>query len=121
MRGRRFGASSERTVELLDQISFFNEVEANAEAVVNEPEPEENLQRKKKQKGKRELDLSQLPTERVIHELPEEERVCPECGGLLHPCGQEILRRELVYIPAQYKVREHIQTVYSCRQCEKTG
>lgn len=121
MRGRRFGAGSERTVELLDQISFFNEAEAYAEPTASEPEPEENLHRKKKQKGKRELDLSQLPTERVIHELPEEERVCPECGGLLHPCGQEILRRELVYIPAQYKVREHIQTVYSCRQCEKTG
>ena len=67
------------------------------------------------------MDLSGLPTERIIHELPGAEQVCPECGGLLHPCGQEVLRRELVYIPAQYKVREHIQTVYSCRQCEKTG
>lgn len=67
------------------------------------------------------MDLSGLPTERIIHELPGAEQVCLECGGPLHPCGQEVLRRELVYIPAQYKVREHIQTVYSCRQCEKTG
>lgn len=119
MQGRRFGAASERTTELLDQISFFNEAEASAEITPCEPEPEEAPQRKKKPSGKRELDLSRLPTEQVIHELPEEERVCPECGGVMHPCGQEVLRRELVYIPAQYKVREHVQTVYSCRQCEK--
>ncbi len=119
MQGRRFGAGSERTSELLDQISFFNETEASAEPSMGEPETE--TYRKKKQKGKRELDLSSLPTERIIHELPEEEQICPECGGALHPCGQEVLRRELVYIPAQYKVREHVQTVYSCRQCEKTG
>lgn len=119
MQGRRFGAGSERTSELLDQMSFFNETEASAEPSTEETETV--VYRKKKQKGKRELDLSSLSTERILHELPGAEQVCPECGGPLHPCGQEVLRRELVYIPAQYKVREHIQTVYSYRQCGKTG
>jgi len=59
--------------------------------------------------------------EQVIHELPDAEQVCPECGGPLHACGQQMLRRELVYVPAQYKVVEHIQTVYSCRHCERTS
>ena len=29
----------------------------------------------------------------VVHELPEEERVCLECGGMLHQCGQTVARR----------------------------
>ena len=44
-----------------------------------------------------------------MHGLPEEERICPECGGALHQCGQSVARRELVYVPAQYKVVELIQ------------
>jgi transposase len=31
------------------------------------------------------------------------------------------LRRELTIIPAQYKITEHVQTVYSCRDCEKSA
>ena len=65
------------------------------------------------------MDFSSLPTEQVVHELPEAERICPECGGPLHECGHSVQRRELSYIPAQYKVIEHIQTVYSCRRCEE--
>ena len=50
---------------------------------------------------------------------PQEQRCCPRCGGELHACGHSVLRRELTYIPAQYKLTEHIQTAYSCRQCER--
>lgn len=52
------------------------------------------------------------------HDLPEFEQVCPECGGRLHVMGRE-KRRELVIIPAQVKIREHIYKVYACRDCEK--
>ncbi|MCX4374141.1 MAG: IS66 family transposase zinc-finger binding domain-containing protein, partial [Dysosmobacter sp.] len=75
--------------------------------------------KRRKQAGKREMDFSGLPVEQVIHELPETECVCPECGGPLHKCGQSVLRRELVYVPAKYTVVEHIQAVYSCRCCER--
>lgn len=44
---------------------------------------------------------------------------CPECGGPLHQCGQSVLRRELGYVPAQYKVAEHIPAAYICRCCEQ--
>ena len=63
--------------------------------------------------------FSGLPVEQVIHELPEAECVCPECGGPLHQCRQSVLRRELAYVLAQYKVVEHIQAAYSCRCCEQ--
>lgn len=39
----------------------------------------------------------------------------------MHACGHEVVRRELRYVPAQYKVVEHVQTAYSCRNCEKNA
>jgi len=117
---RRFGASSEKT-QLPEQLGFFNEIEATADPSVPEPAPEQVLPRRKKQKGKREQDYSGLPTEQVVHELPEDERVCPVCGGPLHACGHEVLRREIEIIPAQVKAVEHVQTVYACRACEKNS
>ena len=119
MQGQRFGASSEQTQVLLEQFSLFNETEALADPSAAEPELEQIAYRRRKRAGKRELDFSGLPTEQIIHELRPEERVCPECGGALHQCGQSVARRELVHVPAQYKVVEHIQTVYSCRRCER--
>jgi transposase len=37
----------------------------------------------------------------------------------MHRCGHEVLRRELEVIPAQVHAVEHIQTVYSFRDCEQ--
>ena len=119
MQGQRFGASSEQTQLLSEQLCLFNEAEALADSKAAEPDLEQITYKRRKQTGKRELDFSSLPTEQVIHELPEAERVCLECGGPLHQCGQAVVRRELVYVPAQYKVVEHVQAAYSCRRCEQ--
>jgi transposase len=118
-RHHRFGASSEKTPP--GQLSLFNEAEATADPAVPEPDIEQAAPRRRKQKGKRDKDFISLPTKQVIHELPENERVCPDCGGPLHACGHTLVRRELTVIPAQYVVEEHIQTAYSCRCCERTG
>jgi transposase len=115
---RRFGASSEKT-QLPEQLGFFNEVEMTSEPDISEPE--QVLPKRRKQKGKRESDYSGLPTEKIVHELPENERVCPVCDGSMHACGHEVLRREIEIIPAQVKALEHVQTVYSCRSCEKNS
>jgi transposase len=127
MQARQFGSSSEKTVTPIpDQLSMFdepvfNEPEATADPTAPEPELEQITYRRRKQKGKREADFSGLPTEQIVHELPESERVCPDCGGAMHACGHDVLRRELTCVPAQYKVTEHVQTVYACRQCEQNS
>lgn len=105
----------------MEQLCLFNEAEALADEKAAEPDLEQITYKRRKQAGKREMDLSRLPTEQVVHELRPEERVCPECGGPLHQCGQSVLRRELVYVPVQYKVVEHVQAAYSCRHCEGTN
>ncbi len=118
MKSGKFGASSEKTVALMDQCSLFAKEEETAEP----PTPTEEITyRRKKQKGKRETDFSNFPKEEIVYELPEDERACTACGHTMHPCGSMVLRRELKYIPAVYKVVEHIQTAYSCRHCEKTS
>lgn len=121
IQGRHFGSSSEKTETISEQMSLFNEAEDAADPQEPESTLEQITYQRRKQKGKRELDFSGLPTEQVIHELPEGERFCFECGEPLHACGHDVLRRELTYIPAQYKVTEHVQTVYSCRHCERTN
>ena len=123
LRQRLFGRSSEKRIETLSdgQISLFNEAEVESLLDAQEKGHERITYTRKKPKGKRELDFSGLPVERVLYELPESGCVCPDCGNTLHACGHDVLRRELTVIPAQYKVTEHVQTVYSCRHCEATG
>jgi len=53
---------------------------------------EVNAHKRKKHKGKRDEFYNGLQTEQIVHELPESERVCPECGGDLHACGHEVVR-----------------------------
>ena len=117
LNGRVYGFSSERSAELQEQLCLF---EASSHETVRETPSEASvLCRRKKRCGKREADFSGLPVEQILHELPQEQRRCPQCGGELHACGHSVLRRELTYIPAQYKLTEHIQTAYSYRQCER--
>lgn len=117
LNGRVYGRSSERTAELQEQLCLFEA--SSCETVRETPSEASVLCRRKKRCGKREADFSGLPVEQILHELPQEQRRCPQCGGELHACGHSVLRRELTYIPAQYKLTEHIQTAYSCRQCER--
>jgi transposase len=114
---RQFGASSERSDIDLRQLSLFGELGA---APPPEPETEEITHRRKKQKGKRESDLSGLPVERIEYELDESERVCPECGETMRGIGVDV-RRELKLIPAKVVVVEHAAHTYACRNCEKNG
>jgi transposase len=112
---RRFGASSERT-EVPEQLGLFDE----AEVLADEPESTQvAAHTRKKRKGKREELYENLQTEQVVHELPEDQRICSICGGPLHVCGHEVIQREVKVIPAQVMAVEHVQTVYGCRKCEQ--
>lgn len=119
---RLYGASRENTPACVGQTSLFNEVEATADAKEVEPELERVIAHtRKKQVGKRDEFYEGISAEQVVHELPGNERICPTCGGDLHACGHSVLRRELEIIPARVRAVEHVQTVYSCRNCEKTA
>lgn len=112
---RKFGASSEKTHP--DQLSFFNEAEATADAEVPEPTVETITYNRKKKRGVRDLKLENLPTETIEYRLSTEEQVCSCYANPLHEMSTEV-RRELDVIPAQVKVKNHVRYVYSCRHCE---
>jgi len=113
---RRFGASSEKSE--YDQLTIFNEAEATADAKEPEPDLTEIVRHYRKRKR---LVNDRLPedlqVETVEYGLPADEQVCPECNGNLHVMGTDT-RREIVIIPAQVKIREHIRKTYACRGCE---
>jgi len=57
-----------------------------------------------------------LPRVEVVHDLPEEEKVCG-CGCQLSRIGEEV-SEQLDIIPARMQVIRNIRPKYACRQCE---
>jgi transposase len=58
-----------------------------------------------------------LPRKRVLHDVPLEQRLCPDCGEQRRPIGEEI-REQLEYVPASLLVLQHVRPKYACAACE---
>jgi len=58
-----------------------------------------------------------LPRERRVHEIPPEQRACPECGQERSPIGEEI-SEQLDYRPASLFVVEQVRIKVACRHCQ---
>ena len=114
---RLYGPSSEQ-VTPGQEAFLFNEAEACASPELPDPQTETVTYTRRKTKGKREQQLADLPVEEIEYELPEEEQICPECAGTLHPMGVDT-RQEIKVIPAQVVLVKHNRAKYSCRNCER--
>jgi len=76
-RHKQYGASSEQTYPT--QMSIFNEAEASANLAQPEPEiTEVKAHYRKRTRLTTDKLPEDLPVEVIEHELPEEERNCPE-------------------------------------------
>lgn len=60
---------------------------------------------------------SNLPRERVAHDIPESQKIC-RCGNLRCKIGEEVTE-QLEYVPANYKIIEHVRFKYGCALCEE--
>jgi transposase len=69
----------------------------------------------RKKRGRKPLP-PELPRDKIIHDLPEEEKTCA-CGTAMNCIGQEVSEK-LHYVPAQLRVEQHIRYKYACRECE---
>jgi transposase len=116
---RLYGRSSEKIDP--KQMALFTEMLKKLEAQNPPAEPPATAPTPPavphKGHGRRRIPDS-VPRERVIHDLPEDEKPCPCCGQMREVIGQEV-SEQLDIEPAKLKVIEHVRLKYACKACEK--
>jgi transposase len=121
LKSQLFGRSSEKTpVEETspDQGWLFNEAEALAKAAESAPVNLTIPAHERGKGGRKKLSAS-LPRVDVIHDLPDDQKICATDGTALTRIGEEI-SEQLDYQPAQVRVLRNIRPKYACPCC-KTG
>jgi transposase len=108
----KFAASSEKSFNL----SLFDEDEEELETESSPQKETVTYTRTKPNRKNKNIDTSELEREINQIDLDESEKVCA-CGCLLKKFGEEI-KEELVFVPAKYKVIEHVRFKYTCRNCD---
>jgi len=84
-------------------------------------EPESELRRVKRRKGRRSLaNFENLPVNTYVYELSAEERLCPSCGVERKEIGSE-KSWQIEYIPGHFERLEHVRKKYACPSCEAQG
>ncbi len=127
---QRFGRHTEKLSQIAGQGSFdengvlyFNDTEAIADACPDPEEPTvESATRKRtsRPKGKKDLDLKDLPVVVLpTNDVSEEDRI--KAFGSLDNCRrmEDAVYRRLIYIPAGWKVEEAHVAVYCSRSGER--
>jgi transposase len=126
---RRFTGRSAEKVDAHQMALFEKLLEELAPTIpptpttpVTEPAPETPSATAKHNgagHGRRKIPAD-LPRERVIHDLPEDQKLCPCCGKMRSIIGKEV-HEKLDWEPAKIKVIEHVRLTYACRACEQAA
>ena len=115
----KFGKSSKKAIGgQLSLFDVFNEAETFRAPIQSEPPQESIIPEHKRRKAKKGSKFNDIPVEVVEYKLDDSEQVCDNCHSPLTVMKKEI-RKELVVVPAEVKVIEHVTYVYSCRNCDK--
>jgi transposase len=119
LRHKIFGRRSERfSEEELKQSVLFNEAENTPDVPTQAEATVEVAAHQRAKRGRRPLP-SDLPRVEVVHDIPEDEKIC-SCGAPLVRIG-EATSEKLDFIPVQLKVIRHIRPKYACKKCEGLG
>jgi len=116
----RFGSSSEKSLPDASQLSLFGDPQEPAVIDTPKDETETVSYTRRKRIGKRAEDLSKLPLEVIEYDIPESERVCPECGDIIIEIGVET-RDEIKIVPPQVIHVQHRRKVCKCFKCDKNS
>jgi transposase len=93
----------------------------NPEDVPRGSEPEEELRRVRRRKGRRNLaNFENLPVTTHVHELSPEQRACPCCGVERKEIGQED-SWQIERIPGRFERIHQVRKKYACLRCETHG
>jgi len=107
---QRYGHKSERLDE--NQLFLFAVERAGTGQPVPPEPPAAASKPKPEGHGRQRLPQS-LKRRRVVYDLTEQERQCPQCQGALRHIGEEISER-LEYVPASLEVIEEVCQKYAC-------
>lgn len=121
-RKKAFGTSSEKSrEELIGQMNLlFDEAELYLAIESKEIASVAGYTRKKRADSVEGILPENVPVEVVEHRLPESKLECPQCGTTMTEIGKDV-RRSLVIVPAQVKIREDWFFTYACPKCKLDG
>ena len=115
----RYGPKRERVDE--NQLFLFAAaLVQSGQAAAPGPKPEppgpaaDGTPAKRQGHGRQTLPKS-LPRQRVVFDLGEHQRRCPQCQGELKLIGEEVCQR-LEYVPASFQLIEEACQKYACAQ-----
>jgi transposase len=116
--------------KLQDQLFGRKSETASAQDRSNRLEGEEDQDsssppkrgQRKDRPGPARRDYSHLPVVEDLRELPEDQRVCPQCGEALSPSGTEDSEQIEIEVKAYRRVirRRRYQRTCSCANCPRT-
>ena len=118
LQAKLFTPKSEKLKQLVssEQLSLFLEEDPESSPEDGEQDEEEIIYKRRKKSGRKPIP-AYLPRREILHDLPEEKKIC-ECGSCLTRIGEDITE-ELEYIPPELEVLRHIRPIYTCKPCEK--
>jgi transposase len=102
--------------EMLKQLE---EAKSTAQLPTEKEKPIEPKKEKAGKKGHGRKPLpAHLPRKRIEHDIPQEERICANCGNDRICIGME-KSEQLEYVPASLFVQENVYLKYACKHCEE--
>lgn len=119
-----YGRSTEQTssLDIEGQMSLFDEAEMESDPKAAEPDMKDVASyRRKRFPGQKEERLKDIPHEKKLCTLAEEDRFCQACGSPLVSVGEEFVRTEIELIPARVRVIDYYRETFECRECRKNG
>lgn len=125
LKTKLFGSTSEiRKAEFPGQYSLFDNPDDEEEKPATPVEVEyvEVAAHKRERKPKATYDemFENIKTTQVpLEPLPEEDRICPECGSPMISIGTKVVRTEIIYHEPSLERIEYVATSYRCPNADK--
>src|SRR6202167_1552242 len=120
-RADRLATSADLAQALLEFGEQLQNKPIHPEDVPPKAEPEYELRRVKRRRGRRNLaNFENLPVTTQVYELSAEQRLCPCCGVERKEIGADE-SWQIEYIPGRFERLHHVRKKYACPGCESVG
>ncbi len=116
-----FGIKSEKskTLNIPGQLSFFPETDPDTVVDVKTKVTSYTRSSNKKKKATHDELYKNLPSEKRIIYVSDNDKICGFCGSEMVHLGEKFIRDEIEIIPAKVKHIEIYQETVICEHCQK--